>query len=144
MIRPRILIFNDGYSRADIADLEGDVLEFVCVPHGNRTQLLEMIGEVDAYVPTLRIRMDAEVIAAAHKLKLVATATTGTDHLALDLLERRGIPVFSIKQDRELLDNITTTAELAFGLLLTCARHLPECFEASRQGYWGRDNFSGT
>ncbi|MFZ4696199.1 MAG: NAD(P)-dependent oxidoreductase [Verrucomicrobiia bacterium] len=144
MIRPRILIFNDGYSRADIADLEGDVLEFVCVPHGNRTQLLEMIGEVDAYVPTLRIRMDAEVIAAAHKLKLVATATTGTDHLALDLLERRGIPVFSIKQDRELLDNITTTAELAFGLLLTCARHLPECFEASRQGYWGRDKFSGT
>ena len=144
MSKPRVLIFNDGFSLADIADLAGNVLELVCVPRGSRAQLLAMIGDFDAYVPTLRIPVDTEVIGMARKLKLVATPTTGTDHLALDVLEKRGISVLSLKEDRELLDQITTTAELAFGLLLTCARHLPECFEASRKGDWGRDRFSGT
>ncbi|MCC7519386.1 MAG: D-glycerate dehydrogenase [Verrucomicrobiae bacterium] len=144
MRRPRVLIFNDGFAREDLADAAGDALELEFVPRGTRAQLLEKIGAADVYVPTLRIRVDAEVLAAARSLKLVATATTGTDHLDLALLEQRGIPVFSLQKDRELLDRITSTAEMAFALLLTCARHLPECFDASRQGYWGRDRFAGT
>jgi D-3-phosphoglycerate dehydrogenase len=59
------------------------------------------------------------------------------------LLRQRGNAVLSIKNDRDLLDQISSTAELAFGLLLTCARHLPLCFEAVRHGTWERHKFAG-
>ena len=141
--RPRILIFNDGYSIDDIADIPHEQLEVTCVPQGSREQLLAMIGDYDAYVSTLRIRVDDTVLDRAPRLRLLATNSTGTDHLDLDRLRERGITVLSIKNDRDLLDQISSTAELAFGLLITCARHLPLCFEATRQGRWERHKFAG-
>ena len=105
--------------------------------------LLELIPDFDAYMPTLKVKVDREVLAKATRLKIIGTASTGTDHLDLKALEERGIVVQSIKYDRELLEQFTTTAELAFGLLLTCARHLPLCFEASRQGRWEREKLAG-
>lgn len=139
----RLLIFNDGFSFDDLKDIPHENLEITCVPGGTREQLLEMIPDYDAYLCTLRIPVDEAVLARASRLQLIATSSTGTDHLDLGLLQRRGITVLSIKNDRELLDQISTTAELAFGLLLTCARHLPLCFEATRQGRWERHKFAG-
>jgi len=143
MPRPRVLIFNDGYRWEDLADIPGDDLDVTCVPGGTRKQLLEQIADYDAYVPCLRIVVDKDVLDRAKRLKVIASQATGTDHLDLKLIEQRGIQLFTLKYDRELLDNITTTAELAWGLLMCCARKLPECFDASRQGYWGRHQFAG-
>ena len=140
----RVLIFNDGFSDADVADLQGEGLQFECVPDGQRADLLARIGSADAYVATLRLRVDEEVLAAAPRLRLVATNTTGLDHLDLAGMQRRGIALISLKEDYEFLEQVTTTAELAFALLLTCARHLPACFEATKRGEWGRHLFAGT
>src|ERR1043166_2192242 len=143
MPKPRVLIFNDGYQWEDLADMSNDQLDVTCVPGGSRKQLLEKIADYDAYVPCLRIVVDKEVLDKAQRLKVIASQATGTDHLDLKLIEQRGIQLFTLKYDRELLDNITTTAELAWGLLMCCARKLPECFDASQQGYWGRHQFAG-
>lgn len=138
-----LLIFNDGFKPEDIADLTHPGIEITWVTQGTREQLLELIPEADAYLCSLRLRVDQELLDRAPRLRLVSTNSTGTDHLDLELLQRRGITVLSNKHDRTMLDQITTTAELAFGLLLTCARHLPECFEASRRGRWERHRLAG-
>ncbi|MSR64956.1 MAG: hypothetical protein EXS18_04150 [Verrucomicrobiae bacterium] len=143
MPRAKILIFNDGYQWEDLADLSSDQLDVTCVPNGNKQQLLEKIGDCDACVPNLRIKFDKEVLDSAKRLKVIASQATGTDHLDLKLIEQRGITLFTLKYDRDILDQVTTTAELAWGLLMCCARKLPECFDASRQGYWGRQQFAG-
>jgi D-3-phosphoglycerate dehydrogenase len=143
MPKPRVLIFNEGYGWEDLCDLSHSHLDVTCVPGGTRKQLLELIADFDVYVPCLRIVVDKEVLDRAQRLKVIASQATGTDHLDLKLIEQRGITLFTLKHDRELLDNITTTAELAWGLLMCCARKLPECFDASRQGYWGRHQFAG-
>lgn len=140
---PRILVFNDGFSADDLKDLYDEAMEVTYVPGGTRQQLLEMIADYEVYVCSLRIPVDAAVLARARRLRVVATISTGTDHLDLDLLQRLGIEVITIKRDRALLDQITSTAELAFGLLLTCARHLPLCIEATRQGRWERHQLAG-
>ena len=142
--RPRVLVFNDGYSYDDLRDIPHEHLDVTCRPGGNREELIALLPEHDAYMCSLRIPVDASVLAHAPRLKLIATPTTGTDHLDLGLLEQRRIEVLSLKADRALLDQIPTTAELSFGLLLTCARHLPLCFEATRQGRWERHRFAGT
>ncbi len=141
--RRRILVFNDAFTSEDLQDITPRGIELVCIPDGDRARLLELIPGFDAYFCTLRIRVDAEVVRRAARLRLIATPSTGTDHLDLALLRESGIKVFSLKHDRQLLDRISSTAELAFGLLLTCARHLPLCLEAARQGRWERDKFAG-
>lgn len=137
------MIFNDGFKPGDVEDLRPAGIEISWVEQGSRKQLLELIPRADAYLCSLRIRVDQEIIDRALRLRLVSTNSTGTDHLDLDLLKRRGITVLSNKADRAMLDQITATAELAFGLLLTCARHLPLCFEATRQGKWERHRLAG-
>lgn len=139
----RLLIFSDNCPPQELADIPHPGVDVVVVEKGEREQLLELLPEMDAYIATLRIPVDSAVLAHAPRLKIVATNSTGTDHLDLALLRERGITVLSHKDDRELLDRITSTAELAFGLLLTCARHLPECFEASRAGRWARHGLAG-
>jgi D-3-phosphoglycerate dehydrogenase len=141
--KPRLLVINDGYAFDDLQDIPHAHLDVTCVPGGTREQLLELIPDFDAYLCSLRIPVDEAVLRRAAKLRLIATPTTGTDHLALDLIKAQGIEVLSIRNERALLDQLSATAELAFGLLLTCARHLPLCFAATREGRWERHNLSG-
>jgi D-3-phosphoglycerate dehydrogenase len=141
--RPRVLIFADQFGYDDLRDIPHEEVEVACVVDGTREQLLQLIPEFDAYMCTVRLQVDRAVIDAARRLKLVAAYSTGTDHLDLAGLAERGIAVVSLKNDRAILDQVTSTAELAFGLLLTCARHLPLCFEATRQGRWERHKLAG-
>lgn len=140
----RLLAFIDGVSRNDLIDLCDDAVELTLIDNGSREQLLELISSCHGYIPTLRIPVDREVLERGRQLKLIATPSTGTDHLDLPALAERGIAVQSLKEERQLLTQLTSTAELALGLMIACARHLPQCFEASRRGAWERSKLAGT
>ena len=105
--------------------------------------LAEALPEADAYYASLEVVLTGELIACAPKLWAITTPSTGLDHIDLEAAASRGIAVLCLKDDRELLDNITATAELAWGLLLACARRLPEALAASRRGIWARDAMRG-
>lgn len=105
--------------------------------------LIEALPEADAYFASLEVVLTDELMSHAPKLRAVATPSTGLDHIDLDAAARRNVAVLCLKDDRELLDGITATAELAWGLLLACARRFPEALEAARQGVWARDAMRG-
>ncbi|WP_428938599.1 2-hydroxyacid dehydrogenase [Fontivita pretiosa] len=105
--------------------------------------LLERIGEFDAYFASLQVRADAQVLARAPRLRVIATASTGTDHIDLAAARQRNIAVLSLKDDTAFLNQLTATAELAWALLLATVRRLPAAVAAARQGIWGRDRFRG-
>ncbi len=105
--------------------------------------LEENLPVADAYFASLHVRLTEELIEKAPKLKFIATPSTGLDHIDIQAAQRRGIPVLGLKDDRELLDRITSTAELAWGLILACSRSIPAAFQAVQKGIWGRDLFRG-
>jgi phosphoglycerate dehydrogenase-like enzyme len=105
--------------------------------------LATALRDADAYFATLAVRLTADMVAAAPRLAVVATPSTGLDHLDLDALAARGVALVSLKHERALLDRITATAELAWALVLACARRLPAAFDASRSGRWARDELRG-
>ncbi len=105
--------------------------------------LAAALANADAYYATLNCRLTAEFIAAAPRLRAIATPSTGLDHLDLDAARQHGIKVLSLKHERALLDQVTATAELAWALTLACARRLPAAFDAARQGQWARDALRG-
>jgi D-3-phosphoglycerate dehydrogenase len=73
--------------------------------------------------------LSADEIAAAPSLKVVGVHGTGTDKVHKVSLTERGIPLFNTPGA-----NAQSVAELAIGLMITCARSLVAADHASRDG----------
>ena len=109
------------------------VAEVMSLPP-NPKLIAKRIGEFDGCLASLHLRMDRKILSRAERLRVIATASTGTDHLDLDFTRQRGIEVLSLKNDTEFLNGVTATAELAWALLLAVARRLPGAVAAARRG----------
>lgn len=105
--------------------------------------LLDRIAGCDAYFASASVKVDKKVLDRADKLKVIATPSTGTDHIDREYANKKGIAVIDIAKDYDLLDTFSATAEMAWGLLLACIRHLPEAFETAKKGVWARQRFTG-
>lgn len=109
-----------------------------------RAATLERIGDYDAYYGHTNIQVNREFLDLAKRLKVVASPATGTDHIDIDLIKQRGIKLLTLTREYDLLDTFTATAECAWALLLACMRHIPDAFEAVRQGnWWSNEEFVG-
>lgn len=113
-------------------------------------KILERLGEVehrkgpsnDCEVIIVGLdRISKEEIDASPKLKLIASATTGLDHINVEYAQEKGIKVLSLRD--EDLRYVTGTAELAFALLLALARRISEAFIDVKNGNWEREKFLG-
>jgi phosphoglycerate dehydrogenase-like enzyme len=101
------------------------------------------IETYDAYLPSLKVPVDAAMIARARKLKVIGTPSTGTDHLDLDAIRSAGITCFDISREYDLINSFTATSELAFGSLLALNRRICEARRAVLDGQWARERFTG-
>jgi D-3-phosphoglycerate dehydrogenase len=90
----------------------------------DREYLLENISRYDIFVPHLFEEVDAEVISRAGNLKILATPSTGRDHIDTDALESAGIHFISLNDVRSFINEITSTAEMNWLLILSCMRNL--------------------
>lgn len=58
-------------------------------------------------------------------LKILATPSTGTNHIDLEACKKRGVRVVSLLDDRARLESISASAEFTFKLLLDVLRRPP-------------------
>jgi len=79
-------------------------------------------------------RIDEETLRLAPELEFVSSMSVGVDHIAVDALTARGIPV---GYTPGVL--VETTADLAFALILASARRVAEADRYVRRGDWGRE-----
>ncbi|GFG76588.1 D-3-phosphoglycerate dehydrogenase [Mycobacterium botniense] len=105
----------------------------------NRDQLLSAVSEADALLVRSATTVDAEVLAAAPKLKIVARAGVGLDNVDVDAATERGVLVVNAPTS-----NIHSAAEHAIALLLAAARHIPAADASLRAHEWKRSSFTGT
>ena len=99
-------------------------------------ELLEKIEPYDVLVVGLTAKITSEILTRGKNLKIVATSTTGTDHIDLEAAKKKGVTVVSLKDDREFLNSVTSTAELAFALMLIVSRNLLPAMISVRQQNW--------
>jgi phosphoglycerate dehydrogenase-like enzyme len=117
-----------------------DVVHVAAEPKDVAAALRDADGLLDA---SMKVKLTPEMLAAAAKLKVISCATTGSDHIARDGLDQRGIQVRTLKEDPDLLRNITPAAELSFALLMALARKLPAAVRHVKEGGWTREEFPG-
>lgn len=92
---------------------------------------------------SMKVRITNEMVRRAPELGIIACATTGSDHIERDELDRRNIPVRTLREDREVLLGLTPAAELSWALLMACARRLTGACDHVKGGQWNRDLFPG-
>ena len=97
----------------------------------SRAELLEAAAVADAMAVTLTDRVDAELLAAAPRLKVVAVYAVGYDNVDVEAASSRGIVVTNTP---EALTE--TTADLTWALILAVARRIPEAERLVREGRW--------
>jgi glyoxylate reductase len=97
-----------------------------------REELVHGCRDADALVCLLTEKVDAEVLAAAPRLKIVANVAVGFDNLDVAAGTKAGVVMTNTPG---VLDD--TTADLAFALLLCTARRLAEGDRLTRTGTWG-------
>ncbi|HNR33043.1 MAG TPA: D-glycerate dehydrogenase [Candidatus Hydrogenedentes bacterium] len=97
-----------------------------------REDLLAAVRGVEALLPILTDRMDAEVMdAAGPQLKIIANYAVGFDNLDVPAATARGIAVTNTP------DVLTeTTADLAWALMMAAARRIGEGERYLRAGRW--------
>jgi D-3-phosphoglycerate dehydrogenase len=105
----------------------------------NRAELLEALGKgVDAVLIRSATKMDAEAIAAAKGLRVVARAGVGLDNVDIPAATAAGVMVVNAPTS-----NIVSAAELAIALLLASARFVSPAHAALRNGKWARSKYTG-
>jgi D-3-phosphoglycerate dehydrogenase len=114
--------------------------EYKSVP---QKKLADEIANYDIAIVGLSNKFDRAVLENAKNLKIIATPTTGLDHIDLETAKARGIEVLSLRGETEFLNSITGTAELAFGLLLNLVRFISHSFDDVKHGRWDREAWRG-
>ena len=105
----------------------------------DRAELLTALGKgVDAVLIRSATKMDAEAIAAAKGLKVIARAGVGLDNVEIPAATAAGVMVVNAPTS-----NIVSAAELAIGLLLASARFISPAHAALRNGKWARSKYTG-
>ena len=96
-----------------------------------------------AYISSASLRVDKEFLDASPLLRVVASPSTGKDHIDIELLKKRRIDLIDIAEEFKLLEGFTATSELAFTLLLALVRNLLPAVENANKGVWSREKLSG-
>ena len=73
----------------------------------------------------------------------IVTASTGLNHIDMEYCNDNNIKVLSLTKDYDLINNLPSTAELAFGLMLSILRNIPGGFDDVKNGGWDYDKFMG-
>ena len=110
----------------------------------SREELLGQIGRYDAVITRLGHVIDKEVLDCGDRLKAVATATTGLNHIDVIAAKERNIAVLSLQGEFEFLQGIHASSEHAWALLLSVIRKIPSAASHVQEGRWDRDLFKGT
>jgi D-3-phosphoglycerate dehydrogenase len=104
----------------------------------SREQLMDRVGEFEVLIVRSATKVNAEMIQAATRLRVVGRAGTGVDNVDVEAATRRGVIVCNAAGS-----NALSAAEHTIALLLAQARNVAQAHAALVQGRWERSKFGG-
>ncbi len=136
MAKRRVLVCDT----LDVATLGlTDAFEVDYEPSITKEDLLAKVEGYDAVVVRSRTKVDAEVIARATRLRIIARPGTGLDNIDLRAANARGVEV--VNSPEALVEAV---AEHVVGLMLAVARSIPAADASMKSGVWDKQRFVGT
>jgi D-3-phosphoglycerate dehydrogenase len=101
-------------------------------------ELKKIIGEYDGLAVRSSTKVNADILAAATKLKVIGRAGIGVDTIDVAAATQRGIVVMNTPYG-----NSITTAEHALAMMFALARDIPAADRSTQAGKWEKNRFMG-
>ena len=117
--------------------LPDETLHFRAEPLTTGEQARETSG-AEIVSPFVHSRMNADVIESLPDLKMIATRSTGFDHINVPDAASRGIPICNVPTYGE-----NTVAEHTFALILALSRNLHKAYVRTVVGNFSLDGLQG-
>lgn len=136
MSKPIVLIAEE-LSPATVAALGPD-FDVVNLDGTDRPALLSALATASAILVRSATQVDAEAIAAAPNLKVIARAGVGLDNVDIKAATNAGVMVVNAPTS-----NVISAAELAIGHIFATARHIPDANASLKSGEWKRSKYTG-
>jgi len=76
-------------------------------------------------------------------VKLINTCSTGMNHIDVNYCNENNIKIYSLTKDMGLINNLPSTSELAFGLMLSLLRKIPQGQKHVSEYGWDYTQFVG-
>ena len=133
------VLVSDALSPRGLDILKSSEVIEVDVKTGLKHEALkEIIGNYDALVVRSATQVNADLLAAGTKLKVIGRAGIGVDNVDLDASTKRGVVVMNTPSG-----NATTTAEHTLAMMFAIARHIPQATASMKAGKWEKKKFEG-
>lgn len=129
MSKPKVFI-SEPINQEGLNLLEGRV-EFVFAPETTKETAIKLIEDCDAAILRATTIFDANVIAAANKLKIIARTGVGYNNVDLAAAARKGIYVTITPGT-----NTTTVAEHVLAMIFAFGKQIFFMDSAVREGRW--------
>ncbi len=142
MARLHLIYFSCLKYRRDNLDLLHKYFEVLELPNPSALDATHL-ANCHAVIFPLGWRFGVREMEQAPLLKVIASNTTGHPHIDVEAARRRGVEVVTLKIEKEFLDGITPTAELAWALVMLCVRPILPAMDAVLSGEWDRRPFAG-
>lgn len=124
------ILVTDCYTTESLAYLRSQVPHSVVLSQ-KLQPTLEELHNAEGLLIRSRTRIDHQLLSQADDLKIIITATSGFDHIDLNLCQQKKITVMFTPDAQ-----VPSVCELTFALLLNLFRRLTEMKEHLRKGHW--------
>jgi D-lactate dehydrogenase len=130
----------------DVEDWERDILmgelkgehDVEFCDHSIEPGSMEEFSDAEILSPFIYSELYRKVLKDLPNLKLIATRSTGYDHIDIDYCRERGITVCNVPSYGD-----NTVAEHVFGLMLTLSHRLYESIDRTRKGDFSMQGLRG-
>ena len=128
----------------DLLLTKGDVFLF---EEANKSRVRQLLldRDIDTIVcnPNQQsYKIDRELLLGT-KINTINSCSTGLNHIDLDYCKNNNIEIQCHKNDYKLINQLPSTSELAFGLMLSLLRNIPECNNHVSRYHWDYTQFMG-
>ena len=86
--------------------------------------------------------LDEEVFRDSN-ISTINTASTGTNHIDKIYCGENNIKIYSLTKDYELINQLSSTSELAFGLMISLLRKIHSSFDSVKKYEWDYEKYIG-
>lgn len=128
----------------DLVKTKGKVF---LLEEGNKSQIRELLlsQNIDTILcnPNQQsYKIDKELLEGT-SVSLINTCSTGMNHIDQEYCKENNIKIYSLTKDMELINNLPSTSELAFGLMCSLLRKIPLSYDSVKSGEWDYLPFVG-
>ncbi|XP_073976606.1 D-3-phosphoglycerate dehydrogenase [Rhodnius prolixus] len=113
-------------------------LEVTCRYKMTKEELIQEIQDYEALIVRSDTKVRADVLAAAHKLRVVGRAGTGVDNIDTEAATRKGVIVLNTPGG-----NSISACELTCALITSLARNVAAGSQSLKEGRWDRKLYTG-